>query len=87
MAEETIRAYRNHLFGLWAAHRLGYDGGTALAYAAEVEEFDDGAAAARPMVGKVLRDFADEGLSADEDEVVGELHHLAEVSRRLAEGR
>lgn len=75
-----VNIRRDKLLGLWAAERLGLTGDAAKAYAltvvdAEFSEPDHDAS------HKVLRDFAEKGLTIEDRTVRRELARLAELAR------
>jgi hypothetical protein len=76
-----VKARRNRMLGLWAAARMGLEGGAADTYAKEVvdAEFSGGD---RHVVAKVVADLAAKGQSATEAQVRFELDHLAEQAKQ-----
>ncbi len=76
-----VKARRNRMLGLWAAHRMGLEGDAADAYAKEVvdAEFHGGD---RHIVDKVAADLAAKGDSATPAQVQFELDHLGERAKQ-----
>jgi len=60
---------RNRLLGLWAAGKMGLDGETAAAYAAEVVAADFEKPGEDDVRRKVLDDFAAKGIIVAESEL------------------
>lgn len=83
--DPRLRAHRNHLLGLWAARRLGLDGGSALAYADEVSTVATRAPDDETIVAKILADFALEELDLAPEEVRRELQRLSSVAAEQIE--
>lgn len=80
-----VRTRRDRLFGLWAARRLGLEGGNALVYVAEVTDAD-AAGGERGMISKVLADLAREQVSLDHDTVARQLKACETQARQQLAG-
>lgn len=75
-----VRAMRDYLLGLWAAKELGYDGGSALAYACEVTNADV-ERGQNAMVGKIIGDFGKEEVPIRPDTVENQLRAYEQEAR------
>jgi hypothetical protein len=75
-------ARRNKLLGLWAAERLGKAGEAAEQYAKDVVIADFEVAGDDDVVDKLLKDFANAGISIDRQEIRGKMDQLLNVARK-----
>jgi hypothetical protein len=81
-----VTARRNKLFGLWAAAKLGLEGGEADAYARTVIEADFEEAGDEDVIRKVFGDLGAKGLPVSDAEVREALAiQAAEARRQIAE--
>ena len=69
-------ARRNKLLGLWAAEKLGLTGDAATAYSKEVVAADFEEAGDQDVQNKVLKDFADKGVTVASAEVRAKMDEL-----------
>lgn len=80
------RARRNHLFGLWAAEKLGFGGDAAENYARELMAAAFGQHGDEAVLAKIETDFKakDVGLTLDATRIRLELERcLAEAKKQL----
>lgn len=77
---DRVEAHRNHLFGLWAARRLGLNGGSALEYAREVTDAAAEGPGEEAMIRKVLGDFEAEAVALAEHDIRRQLADLRAVA-------
>ena len=80
-----VMARRNRLLGLWAAERLGLSGDDADAYARQVVQADFEEPGDDDVVRKVLKDFADRGVDAQETEIRAEMARLLPLANEQIE--
>ena len=77
-----ITSRRNRLLGLWAANKFGMPDNQALDYAKEVVLADFEEPGDDDVVRKVLKDFADRGLTMDEHGLRKEMTRLMDEAAR-----
>ena len=78
-----VTARRNKLFGLWAAEKLGLDGGEPTdAYARAVVDADFERPGDGDVIEKVQGDLAAKGIELSEAQLRVELTRAAEEARR-----
>lgn len=78
-----INSKCNHLFGLWAAGLLGYTGGKAERYIAEVIITDCQKTHEEDVLHKVLRDLNTAKIRISEHRVRKELKKCCETARKM----
>lgn len=71
---------RNKLVGLWAAEKMGLDGGDADAYAKTVVISDLDEPGIEDVIRKVMGDFAERGVSVSEDDLRTEMERQMVVA-------
>jgi hypothetical protein len=72
-----VTARRNHLFGLWAAERIGLSGAAAEAYAQEVVNAQFAPGGDRNVVNKVMADLGARDPTMMPERIRFELDHFA----------
>jgi hypothetical protein len=77
-----VKAWRNRLFGFWAAGELGLTGAAAESYAKEAAEGAIGQPNDDRTVQKVLDDFAAQGRAADPHRLRGEWDRCGAEARK-----
>jgi hypothetical protein len=77
-----VAARRNHLFGLWAAHRMGLSGEAAEAYAREVVDAEFAPGGDRNVVAKVAGDLGARDAAMTPERLRFELDHFAEQAKQ-----
>lgn len=75
-------ARRNRLIGLWAARLMGLGPAESEAYAKEIVLIDFDEPGDADVVGRLLRDLEDRGVTVKEKEVTEELKRLYAVAVR-----
>lgn len=73
-------ARRNRLIGLWAARLMGLGPAESEAYAKEIVLIDFDEPGDADVVGRLLRDLEDKGITVKEKEVAEELKRLYAVA-------
>lgn len=81
-----VTARRNRLLGLWAAEKLGLQGGEAEAYAKDVVAADFEEPGDNDVLRKVQRDLAAKGIEMSEHGVRHEMDRLLEEAKRQIAG-
>ena len=77
-----VTARRNRLLGLWAAEKLGLQGGEADAYAKDVVAADFEEPGDNDVLRKVQQDLAAKGIEISEHGVRHEMDRLLEEAKR-----
>jgi hypothetical protein len=77
-----VAARRNHLFGLWAAARLGFAGETAEAYAREIINAEFAPGGDRNVVNKVAADLGAQDPTMTPERVRFEFEHFATQAKQ-----
>ena len=77
-----VTARRNKLLGLWAAEKMGLQGGAAEAYAKDVVVSDFEAPGDQDVLNKVLKDLTGKGIEISEHAVRHEMDRLFEEAKR-----
>jgi hypothetical protein len=77
-----IAARRNHLFGLWAAERMGLSGEAAEAYAREVINAEFAPGGDRNVVDKVAADLGSGNPTMTPERIRFEFEHFAEQAKQ-----
>lgn len=78
-----IKVRRNHLFGLWVAGLLGYNGEEADQYVEEIILVDVQKTHEDDVLHKVLRDLEMAKISLSEHRVRKELEKCGEAARKM----
>lgn len=79
-------ARRNKLLGLWAAAKMGKTGNEIEEYAKDVVMADFECEGDSDVIGKLLRDFSDAGITVDEAEIMKEMKRLIPIARQQIAG-
>ena len=79
-------ARRNKLLGLWAAAKMGKTGNEIDGYAKDVVMADFECEGDSDVIGKLLRDFSDAGITMDEAEIMKEMERLIPIARQQIAG-
>jgi hypothetical protein len=77
-----VAARRNHLFGLWAAARMGLSGEAAEAYAREVVNAEFAPGGDRNVVAKVAADLGAKDPAMTSERIRFELEHFAAQAKQ-----
>lgn len=77
-----VNARRNKLLGLWAAEKMGLQGGDADAYAKEVVASDFEAPGDDDVLNKVHKDLTGKGIDISEHGVRHEMDRLFEQAKQ-----
>lgn len=77
-----VTARRNKLLGLWAAEKLGLQGGDVDAYAKEVVAADFDEPGDNDVMRKVHKDLSGKGIDISEHGVRHEMDRLLDVAKR-----
>ena len=76
---------RNKLVGLWAAEKLGLSGDAADGYAKEVIKADFEEVGDEDVIRKLVKDFADKGVSVSDGDIRAELTKAEAVAEKQLE--
>lgn len=81
-----INARRNKLLGFWAAEKLGKQGQAAEEYAKEVVASDFEKPGSDDVIGRLLADFYEAGVTLTAQAIKAEMERLLPIARKQIMG-
>jgi hypothetical protein len=80
-SRDSVIERRNFFMGLWAGQLIGYEGEDLALYAGKIMASDLEERGPQDVIGRIVRDFAAEGIAVSKDEVGARLMQTERLVR------